>query len=140
MNTATSGAHSKVTGRLTENDGRGDRARSEQRRRRGPGSRRSGQVVYGDKNVATEIVGTTLPYFPIRRWEIAKGEFWTEQDESVKTKVCLIGSTVRDKLFGDGADPVGQTVRIAALPVQGHRRARVARQPRRSATTRTIAS
>ena len=26
-----------------------------------------GQVVYGDKNVQTEIIGTTLPYYPIRR-------------------------------------------------------------------------
>src|SRR6185312_4663582 len=52
---------------------------------------------------------------PIRRYKIAKGELWTESDELVKTKVCVIGRTVAEKLFGN-ADPVGRTIRIGRYP------------------------
>jgi putative ABC transport system permease protein len=74
-----------------------------------------GQVVYGDKNVMTTIAGVTLPYYQIRKWVIARGENWTESDELLKTKVCVIGKTVATKLFGN-EDPVGQTIRIGRSP------------------------
>jgi len=74
-----------------------------------------GQVVYGDKNVATGLYGVTLPYFPIRKFTIAKGVLWTENDETLKTKVCVIGPTVAQNLFGNG-DPIGRTVRIGRAP------------------------
>jgi putative ABC transport system permease protein len=77
----------------------------------------AGQVVYGDKNVATMLVGTTRDYFPIRRFRIAegKGDLWMESDEVLKTKVCVIGETVAQKLFGT-EDPVGRTMRIGRHP------------------------
>jgi putative ABC transport system permease protein len=71
--------------------------------------------VYGDQNVSTTLVGTTTTYFPIRRFRIGKGELWTESDELVKTKVCVIGMTVSEKLFGN-ADPIGRTIRIGRYP------------------------
>jgi putative ABC transport system permease protein len=75
----------------------------------------SGQVVYGDKNVSTFIVGTTLPYYQIRKFSIDRGENWTENDELLKTKVCVLGRTVVVNLFG-GQDPIGRIVRIGAFP------------------------
>src|SRR5205085_6949697 len=74
-----------------------------------------GQVVYGDKNVSTMVVGTTTSYFPIRRFKVGKGEMWTESDETLKTKVCLVGATVATKLFGT-EDPIGHTIRIGRYP------------------------
>ncbi|HWL86041.1 MAG TPA: ABC transporter permease [Polyangiaceae bacterium] len=73
------------------------------------------QVVYGDQNVATKVVGTTIPYFRVRKFSIARGVMWTENDELLKTKVCIIGKTVADKLF-HGEDPVGRTIRISRAP------------------------
>jgi putative ABC transport system permease protein len=76
-----------------------------------------GQVVYGDKNAATMMAGTTIAYFPIRRFRVGKGELWTESDELLKTKVCVIGTTVAEKLFGTD-DPIGRTIRIGRSPVR----------------------
>jgi putative ABC transport system permease protein len=110
-----SGARSKVVGRLTEADGRAIAREAVSVSGVAPFLQTQGQVVYGDKNVQTALIGTTLPYFPIRRFAIGKGSLWTESDELVKTKVCVIGETVATGLFGN-EDPVGRTVRIGRSP------------------------
>ncbi|MEZ4259221.1 MAG: ABC transporter permease [Polyangiaceae bacterium] len=104
-----------ATGRLTEADMRAIEREAVSVAHVAPWLSRPGQVVYGDRNVATELVGSTLQYFPIRRYEVAKGVPWTESDELLKTKVCLLGNTVAEKLF-DGADPVGSVIRVAGFP------------------------
>ena len=111
----SSGARGKVTGRLTENDAKAIARDAVSVERVAPFLSTMGQVVYGDKNAATMMAGTTTSYFPIRRFGIAKGELWTETDELLKTKVCVIGTTVADKLFGTD-DPIGRTIRIGRSP------------------------
>jgi putative ABC transport system permease protein len=69
------------------------------------------QVVVGDRNWPTQAMGTTRPYLTVRGFTIAKGEMWSETDEQLKTKVCVLGDGVREALFGTG-DGVGQYVRI----------------------------
>jgi putative ABC transport system permease protein len=76
-----------------------------------PVLRTRAQVVRGDHNWATEAVGSTLPFFEIGNWRLAAGTYWTPSDEAVKAKVCVIGKTVREKLFGE-EDPVGRDIRI----------------------------
>jgi len=110
-----SGARSKFVGRLTENDARAIGREAVSVSAVAPYLQTIGQVVYGDKNWQTSIHGTTLSYFGIRRFEIGKGENWTESDELLKTKVCVIGTTVALNLFGS-SDPVGQTIRIGRSP------------------------
>jgi putative ABC transport system permease protein len=110
-----SGARSKAIGRLTENDGKAIARDAVSVAGVAPWLGTQGQVVFGDKNWQTEIGGTTLPYFPIRRWTIGHGELWTESDEILKTKVCVIGQTVATNLFGT-ADPVGQIIRVGRSP------------------------
>ncbi|MBX3199203.1 MAG: ABC transporter permease [Labilithrix sp.] len=110
-----SGVRAKSLGRLTEGDGRAIAREAVSVTHVAPWLSTMGQVVAGDRNVATLLVGTTTSYFPVRRFRIAKGEAWTEVDESVKSKVCVIGQTVADKLFGD-LDPVGRTIRVGSSP------------------------
>jgi putative ABC transport system permease protein len=74
-----------------------------------------GQLVYGDKNWSTTLIGTALPFFPIRKYTISNGALWTENDETFKTKVCVIGQTVATNLFGN-SDPVGRVVRVGRSP------------------------
>jgi putative ABC transport system permease protein len=112
-----SGARSKVVGRLTEADGRAIAREAVSVSAVAPFLQTQGQVVYGDKNVQTAIIGTTLDYFPIRRFTIGTGINWTETDELLKTKVCLVGQTVANNLFGS-EDPVGRTVRVGRSPYQ----------------------
>jgi len=75
----------------------------------------SAQVVYGNLNWATSIVGTTPSMLDIREWPLQSGRSFTDQDVRTATKVALIGQTVADYLFGD-TDPVGQTIRIKNVP------------------------
>jgi len=110
-----SGAKSKFVGRLTENDARAIARDAASVAGVAPWLSTMGQVVYGDRNWSTSLSGTTLAYFPIRRFTVASGSLWTETDEALKTKVCLIGPTVATSLFGS-EDPVGHTVRIGRSP------------------------
>jgi len=110
-----SGAKSKNIGRLTENDGRAIMRDAVSVSGVAPWLATMGQVVYGDKNWQTQVIGTTLPYYPIRRWVVDKGDNWTDSDELLKTKVCVIGRTVATNLFGT-VDPIGQTIRIGRSP------------------------
>ncbi len=114
-NVQSSGARGKVTGRLTENDARAVAREAVSVERVAPFLSTAGQVVFGDKNASTYLIGTTASYFPIRRFHVAKGELWTDADELLKTKVCIIGTTVADKLFGT-VDPIGRSVRIGRSP------------------------
>jgi putative ABC transport system permease protein len=73
------------------------------------------QVVYGHQNWSTGVVGTTQGMLTVRDWTIASGRPFTQQDVKSATKVCLLGQTVVDNLFGD-MDPVGQIIRIKKVP------------------------
>ena len=113
--TQTSGAKTKSVGRLTEADGRAIAREAVSVASVAPWLSTQAQVVYADKNWATGVIGTTLSYFPIRRYSIARGGSWTETDELLKTKVCVIGQTVALNLFGT-QDPVGRVIRIGRSP------------------------
>lgn len=58
------------------------------------------------------VVGSTPDLRTIRRWEMAAGRFYTDEDVRRRAAVCLLGQTVRKRLFPDTPDPIGQTVRI----------------------------
>ena len=73
------------------------------------------QVVYGHQNWSTGVVGTTPAMLNVRDWSVASGRPFTAQDVKSATKVCLLGQTVIDNLFG-GQNPVGQIVRINKVP------------------------
>jgi len=76
-----------------------------------------GQVVFGGANWSTSITGTTSQYLDIRSWALESGSPFTNQDVVTAAKVCLLGRSVVDQLFGDD-DPVGQYVRVRTLSCQ----------------------
>ena len=75
----------------------------------------SGQIVYGNTNWATNIVGTDNRYFEIKEWELAYGRDFSDADIKNANKVAILGQTVVKELFGD-TDPLGKTIRIKGLP------------------------
>ena len=81
-----------------------------------PSLRSSQSLVAGEVNWTTSVTGTTPDYFDIRSWPIASGAAFTQSDIDSGTKVIILGQTVVDKLFGENADPVGQTVRVGTTP------------------------
>jgi putative ABC transport system permease protein len=73
------------------------------------------QVVFGNQNWATITFASTPEALLIRDWPIARGRPITQADVEGAAKVCLLGQTVVDNLFGD-IDPVGQVVRVKQFP------------------------
>jgi putative ABC transport system permease protein len=73
------------------------------------------QFTVGASNWAGSIRGVTASYFTAREWSVTGGREMTPDDNSRAAKIMLIGTTMREKLFGE-ADPVGATVRIRGVP------------------------
>jgi putative ABC transport system permease protein len=78
--------------------------------------RGSGQAVFGPANWPTTIFGEDVSYLEIRQRDVALGRMFTDRETGTAAKVCLLGRTVADNLFGEGSDPVGLTVRFRKVP------------------------
>ena len=70
-----------------------------------PSVNSAGQAVYGARNTPTTVYGVSADYLDIRRYRVADGDFFTEQDIRAAAKVCVVGRTVVDELFPDGEAP-----------------------------------
>jgi putative ABC transport system permease protein len=73
------------------------------------------QVVVGDANASTSVVGSTRDFFEIRGWPVTHGAIWSAAAEQNRERVCVIGETVRGLLFGP-EDPIGRSLRIGRFP------------------------
>jgi putative ABC transport system permease protein len=66
-------------------------------------------------NWPTTLSGSTPDIRRIRNWKVVAGRFYSEEEVKRQAAVCLIGQTVRRKLFPGKANPVGETIRIDTL-------------------------
>jgi putative ABC transport system permease protein len=69
------------------------------------------QVIYGGQNWLTQFRGVSPEYKDIKRWDLALGSFFDDEQLQHHALVVVIGQTVRHQLFGDDS-PLGQYVRI----------------------------
>lgn len=77
----------------------------------------SGQVVVANKNTSTSLYGESPEYLDIKKWELQTGECFTDEDCRKNAKVCLIGTTLVDELFGNkNFNCIGKTVRFKNIP------------------------
>jgi putative ABC transport system permease protein len=79
-----------------------------------PTMRGTGQLVWGNLNWSTVIVGVTPEYFDARDWPTTSGRVFGQEDVDGAAKVAILGQTVAQSLFGD-TDPIGQTIRVKKL-------------------------
>jgi putative ABC transport system permease protein len=70
------------------------------------------QVTARGTNTNTQVVGTTASYPAVRNITIGDGSFVTDQQVRSLSKVAVLGPTTRDDLFGEGTNPIGQSIRI----------------------------
>lgn len=75
-----------------------------------------GQAIYGANNYPTTVYGVSPEYMEIRKYSLAQGEMFAEQDMVSSAKVCVIGKTIVDNLFTNGEDPVGKIIRFGKIP------------------------
>ncbi|ACL66501.1 protein of unknown function DUF214 [Anaeromyxobacter dehalogenans 2CP-1] len=83
-----------------------------------PQLRTTASIQSEDLNWTTSVTGTGAEFFAIRNWPVAQGALFGPSDVDSGTKVIVLGKTVADELFGAGASPVGQQVRVKNVPFQ----------------------
>jgi putative ABC transport system permease protein len=73
------------------------------------------QVTAKGTNTNTSIMGTTPSYLEVRNVSVESGSFFSDTQAVSRAKVAVLGPTTRDDLFGEGADPIGQKIRIKGI-------------------------
>lgn len=69
------------------------------------------QVQYGNQNTATSITATEPSYCDVRNFHVARGRFFSQAEYDGNARVCVLGDTVVENLFGED-DPIGKQVLI----------------------------
>ncbi|HEY0722004.1 MAG TPA: ABC transporter permease [Gammaproteobacteria bacterium] len=78
----------------------------------------SAAISFGGLDREAVIMGSTASLLPVRHFTMAQGHFLPEMDPQIAAPLCVIGSKIRDELFGH-RQALGELVRI------GDRRFRV---------------
>lgn len=71
-------------------------------------------AVYGNQNWTTQVTGTDNNYFKVSNRIIKEGRLFSDSEIRSGTSVCIIGETVKIKLFG-GQNALGERIRIGKL-------------------------
>ncbi len=80
-----------------------------------PMANSSASLVYASANWTTSLTGTNPAYFEIMNWGVTSGRLFSESEVNSGANVIVLGSQVRDELFGS-TDPVGSTIRVRNIP------------------------
>lgn len=78
----------------------------------------SGQAINGSNNSPTTIYGVNEQYPDIRGYTVGSGVMFSSEEIRQAAKVCVVGQTVVDNLFGKGADALGKTIRFHKIPLK----------------------
>ena len=81
-----------------------------------PSMRTGAQVIAGNTNWSTSIMGGTNDYLEAREWPLESGRSFEAAEMQGAAKVAMVGQTVAAQLFGD-ADPLDQVIRVKKIPV-----------------------
>jgi putative ABC transport system permease protein len=78
-----------------------------------PEMRSQQQVVFGNKNASTTIIGTTPNYLEVRKYQLKVGKMFTAADDEGRQRVAVIGSAVVDNMGITAPEAlIGENVRI----------------------------
>ena len=83
----------------------------------GPQVAGQGQLVFGNKNWSTRVIGATPEFASMRNQEPVAGRFFNAAEDQGRQRVVLIGKTVQTALFGN-EEPLGQTIKINRVSFQ----------------------
>jgi putative ABC transport system permease protein len=71
-------------------------------------------AIYGNENWTTSITAASEEYLMTRQWRLGAGRTFSPSEQRSGASVCVIGQTVRQKLFG-AQSAVGETIRLQKL-------------------------
>ena len=82
--------------------------------------RGSATITWGSKTVDTNFVGTDYNHPKVISFTMHEGQFFDQQQEQGNANVVVLGSSVRDELFGNtGVDPIGQVIKVKSSSQAG---------------------
>ena len=70
-----------------------------------------GTLTWGSNTYDTSLSGSTVGYLEVEGGEVAEGRFFTKEEEKNLSRVVVLGSEVKDQLFGT-SEAVGQRIKI----------------------------
>ncbi len=73
------------------------------------------QVLYGDDNSSSTVLGVTPDMFALRNWKIDRGVALADNDVRSANRVIVIGSNIANKYYYQ-RDPLGQVLRVDGRP------------------------
>ncbi len=68
-------------------------------------------VTYKNRNTNVNIIGTTPNFLKVRNFEVATGRFFNDLDMKRSNQVAVIGSKLKQKMFGN-QNPISQQIKI----------------------------
>jgi putative ABC transport system permease protein len=71
-----------------------------------------GWVTAGQQKAYAPVQGTDASFAEIHSWSFIKGKYFSTGDVSSLKPVAVIGQATRDRLFGDGVNPVGHDITV----------------------------
>lgn len=80
-----------------------------------PYYQRNLQIVAGSQNTNSRVIGITTDYQDVYNLQMAQGSFISDYDYEKAMRIVLLGSNVKQTLFGDDNDVVGQPVRVGTV-------------------------
>ncbi len=84
-----------------------------------PMASRNAQVVLGNQNTSTQVIGTTPSYAAVRNQSVDFGRFFSQRDLDSRAKVAVVGTTVAQNLMGNSnTNIVGRIININRVPFQ----------------------
>lgn len=82
-----------------------------------PTQYRTFRVKYGQYFSIAEIWGTTEDFPVIRNYTIAKGRFFTPEENKASIRAAVIGGQIHEDLF-DKRNPLGEIIRVGNVPFE----------------------
>jgi len=74
-------------------------------------------AIFGNESWSTQVSGVDNQFFNVRNWAVASGRQFIDSELRAGKAVCVLGATVRAKLFG-AAEPLGSSLRLQKLSCQ----------------------
>jgi putative ABC transport system permease protein len=74
-------------------------------------------VAYGTRSATYGVSGVYASYGRMRRLDTSEGSFFSEADDFTHSRVAIIGSDVRKKLFS-GQNALGESIRLNGISYQ----------------------
>jgi putative ABC transport system permease protein len=102
--------------RLTEEDAQAIALEIPEVQVAAPTSRATGQLVWGNSNWGSNIIGVTNEYLEARDWPLQSGRIFDTAELAGSAKVAWVGATVVRELLGD-QDAVDQVIRVRGIPI-----------------------